>query len=324
MLDSGAPTLYNTLVRNRQGSFMGSYLKDRAYDDFSFLTTQSYLDYKEAYIQFILKYQNEIDFYVNLDIINNAEATWENQKYMESFGLHPIPVFHFGCDTVWLEKYLEEGYDYIALGGMIPNHRATLLPGLDYLWEKFLTDSKGYPKVKIHGFAITSTLLMTRWPWFSCDSTSWVKFGKYGIVCIPRKKLGKYTYDESSWAVNFTPRSASRKIENSKHYQSLSEYEQKEIERYVEEKGYKIGKVELKDVWGLKYTLKEGEKWGNRPKSLGEKGSVEVIIEPGIATDYRMRDEMNIIYYQDLAASQPEWPWPFKPKKAPQGLFRSK
>ncbi len=316
-VDSGAPSLYNTLARADKGAgHMGSYLSDRKYDDFSWITTPDYLRYRDAYIEFIKKYIDYIDVYANLDIINNAEATWANQQYLEAAGIKPIPVWHFGCDVKWLLMYLEKGYDYIAIGGLVPNPPKILIPALDEMFSKYLTDSKGMPLVKLHGFAVTSPKLVVRYPWYSVDSTSWVKFGKYGIVCIPRIRNGVFIYEDSSWSVCVSNRSPSQKIEG-KHFSTLSEAEQNFILEYIHKKGYKMGSSEFHKE-SEDYKLKDNERW------IGKKGSderiVETIVEQGLCNDYRLRDELNIIYYLDLQKSVPEWPWAFKHKSKTRGF----
>lgn len=317
-VDSGAPTLYNTLARkNRGATYMGSHMKDRRYDNFDWLQTEEYLDYRDAYIEFIKKYIDHIEVYANLDIVNNAEATWENQQYMESHGLKPIPVFHLGCDLKWLKMYLDKGYDYIAMGGMVPNPPNILIPALDSLWSDYFTDSIGMPVVKVHGFAITSVKMLVRYPWYSTDSTSWVKFGKYGIVCVPKKIGGKYDYSVSAHNVVVSSRSPSQKLEG-KHISTFSAAERAAILRYFEEKGYRLGKSKTKTV-GEDYELTEGERFVSGRK--GDDGrEVETVIEPGLSNDYKLRDELNIIYYLDLEKSLPEWPWKFKYKKKAKGF----
>ena len=317
MLDSGAPSLYNTLARkDRKAGYMGSFLSERKYDDFSWIESEEYLDYREAYIEFIKKYIDYIEVYVNLDIINNAEATWENQQYMESHGLKPIPVFHLGCDLKWLRMYLDKGYDYIAMGGMVPNPPSVLIPALDSIWSEYLTDDTGMPVVKVHGFAITAVGMVTRYPWYSVDSTSWVKFGKYGIVCVPRKVGGQYDYTKSAWSVVVSNRSPSQKIDG-KHITTFSNAERRAILRYFDKKGYDLGESTFKKV-EPNYKLDNNERFTG-PEQDGWR-VVEVIIEAGLSNDYKIRDELNIVYYLDLERSLPKWPWKFKYKQTIQGF----
>jgi hypothetical protein len=316
-VDSGAPSLYNTLARvDKKAGYMGSYLADRKYDDFTWIESEEYWDYREEYIKFIIKYESYIETYANLDVINNAEATWENQRYMESHGLNPIPVFHLGCDLKWLRMYLDKGYSYIAMGGMVPNPPSVLIPALDSIWSDYFTDGTGLATIKVHGFAITAVGMVTRYPWYSVDSTSWVKFGKYGIVCVPKRVGGKYDYTKSAWSVVVSNRSPSQKIEG-KHITTFTEAERRTILRYFDTKGFNLGKSEFKRV-EPNYKLNDNERFSG-PELHGRR-EVEIINEAGLSNDYKIRDELNIIYYLDLERSLPEWPWRFRYKKTVKGF----
>lgn len=167
-LDSGAPTLYNKLARGNHETkaLMGAIIKNRKHDQFDWVRSKEFLDYREKYIEYIHANKDHLEVYANLDIINNVELTWENQRYLESCGLKPLPVWHFGCEEKWLWRYLDKGYDYIGIGGVNPNPRSTWEPGLDRTFANILCDKDGYPKVKLHGFATTGTRQITRYPWY--------------------------------------------------------------------------------------------------------------------------------------------------------------
>ncbi len=311
-LDSGAPSLYNTLMRqDKDAGHMGSFLGDRKHDDFSYIETEDYKTYRERYIAFILEHLDDLECYANFDVINNPEETWANQQTMEEAGLKPIPVFHLGSDIKWLKMYLDKGYDYLAMGGMVPNPPNILIPALDKIWGEYLTNDDGMPKIKVHGFAVTSVQLVHRYPWYSVDSTSWVKFGRYGVICVPRIVSGKYDYTSNSWNVAVSPRSPSQK-EIGKHFTTYAPAEQKIILDYIHSKGLIYGKSEIFNMESG-YQLKEKER--KFAKELGgDKNTVERIIERGICNEYKLRDELNILYYLDLEKSVPEWPWAFKQK----------
>ena len=186
-VDSGAPSLYNRLSKNekmRNGTTMGSTFRDRKFDTYEYVNTEVYQTFRKGYIEFLKKHKKQLSVYSNLDVINNAELTYENQKLLESEGLSPIPVFHLGNDEKWLKMYVKK-YDYIALGGLIPNPTNVLIPILDRVFKEHILDKDGYPKVKVHGFACTSFRLMRRYPWYSVDSTSARKSGAYGRIFLP-------------------------------------------------------------------------------------------------------------------------------------------
>lgn len=260
----------------------------------------------QEYIAFIKKYKKYIDNYAVLDVIGNAEATLTNQKTMESAGLNPIPCYHYGEDKKYLEYYLKN-YDYIALGGMVPISSKDLIPWLDELFSNYICDKDGMPTVKIHGFGLTALKLMLRYPWYSVDSTSWVMTGRLGAVLIPRKKNDKYIYNIDPFKVNISLNSPTTK-EAGKHLNTFSTIERDEIKKYLQLKGYKIGKAKIKKVKD-DYKLQENEKWFDKKR---DKNTVLIILEDGLSTNYKLRDEINIIYYVDLEKSMNEYPRRFK------------
>ncbi len=54
---------------------------------------------------------------------------------------------------------------------------------------------KANPKIKVHGFAVTSFNLMMKYSWFSVDSTTWLKHAAYGNVMVPKYDIAKKKFD---------------------------------------------------------------------------------------------------------------------------------
>lgn len=284
---------------------------------YSALTQGVKIDIQE-YIKFIQENEDVISIYSNLDVIGDAEATWVNQLIMEKAGLNPIPCFHFGENIKWLKLYLEK-YDYIALGGMVGASNKALMDWLDPLWANHICNEEGLPKIKIHGFGLTSLPLMVRYPWYSIDSTSWVVTGRMGGIFIPRWANNQWIYDGASWKISVSNRSPDRK-EEGQHIDTLTPLNREIVMKYIKEKGYSLGKsrFELADP---KHELAENERWAEKSKGKGEKRKLEIIEEPGVSNRYQLRDEMNIIYFLDLENTRPKWPWAFKTKEVQNGLF---
>lgn len=136
-----------------------------------------------------------------LDGIGDPFKTYQNQTIMEGYGVRPLPCFHYGEDERYLEHYIAN-YDYITLGGMVPISTPQLIHWLDRLWERHLCDGSGNPRVKVHGFGLTSLPLMKRYPWYSVDSSTWVQWAANGMLLLPG--VGQ---------VNVSSKSSSRKIE---------------------------------------------------------------------------------------------------------------
>lgn len=137
-----------------------------------------------AYSEFVKGNQDIIEMASVLDAIGDPVGTFHNQNTLEKLGAEVLPCFHYG--EPWdLCEYYVRNYPYITIGGMVPIPNNKLKPWLDELWAKVLTDKDGYSRVKVHGFGLTARGLMGRYPWYSCDSSSWVQAAANGSIVLP-------------------------------------------------------------------------------------------------------------------------------------------
>ena len=120
-----------------------------------------------------------------LDGIGDPLQTYRNQLHMEALGAKPLPCFHAGEDERYLEHYVKN-YEYITLGGMVGSSTKQLCIWLDRMWERYLTDGSGRPRLKVHGFGITAIPIMERYPWYSVDSSSWIQSAAFGSIITPQ------------------------------------------------------------------------------------------------------------------------------------------
>jgi len=250
----------------------------------------------DEYIAFIKEHSDYIDIYANLDVIGNAEATYENQKYMESKGLKPLPTYHLTSDKKWLKLYADN-YEYLAIGGLAAKLLTgpELLKELDLIFSEYICGPDGFPRLKTHGFGLTSVDLLIRYPWYSADSTSWVLCSRFGSAFVPAIRNGKYDYHVTPMKINFSTRGT--KPDKYNYYNGITPLLKKQVDKYLEFKNYKIGKSEFNEA--------------------GE----EVVVEEGLCNHYRHRDIANIEYFQDLEKAMPEWPWKLTLSKQAKGFF---
>lgn len=174
------------------------------------ITEADYLKYMDGYADSIRKLGDRITFYANVDVIGDPDQTWRNQQYLEKeHGLTPIPVVHWGSKPVVLDRYLNGGYTYIGLGGLLKGgiegraiDRATRRVG-------WLTDTfKQIGSVRTHGFGITfgvtTTTLMSRYPWWSIDNSTWLKEAALGGILVPKKRNGEFIFTEAGFLMKFS------------------------------------------------------------------------------------------------------------------------
>lgn len=173
----------------------------------------------DEYIAFIKTNIEVIEVYACLDCIpgvpgrsatskeryDAAELTWKNYLYMKSEGLDPLPVFHYGEDFKFLDRMLEYGCDYIGIGGLVGIPSDKRRAWLDRLFVR-ITDDKGMPIVKTHGFGMTSVPLIFRYPWFSVDSTTWIKITANGAVYLPAMVNDEFVFDQVPSTVTVSTR----------------------------------------------------------------------------------------------------------------------
>lgn len=165
-----------------------------------------------------------------LDGIGEAQKTYENQIHMEYLGVRPLPCFHSGEDERYLEWYVQR-YPYITLGGMVGASTSQLQLWLDRIWGRYLIDGSGRPKLKVHGFGITSIPLMERYPWYSCDSSSWIQSAAFGGIVDP--KHGPLNISEKSPA----------KHDALQHVSTLSPIEQDYVFKRLEDAGFTYARL---------------------------------------------------------------------------------
>lgn len=153
------------------------------------LSVKDYCDYIARNID-ILRVEDGNVMASVLDGIGDPHQTYRNQLEMEArmkinhgMNVRPLPCFHAGEDERYLEHYVQN-YDYITLGGMVGSSTQQLMIWLDRMWDKYLAPN-GRPRCKVHGFGITAIPIMEAYPWYSCDSSSWIQSAAFGSVIMP-------------------------------------------------------------------------------------------------------------------------------------------
>jgi len=317
-IDSGAHSLYFKHVakvdpKDRDPKSWVNGKLAWGHGDFSFfdLTAGSeFRKYADGYAKFIkaMKAKDPTMLFANIDVISNPQKSWEVQEYFEKeHGLYPVPVIHCHTDMKWVEHYLEreENFPLLGIGGIAQQISKQEYFGWgDKLFTVLCPKSNDYlPLRRTHGFAMTSVELMFRYPWWSVDSTSWVKYSAYGWVALPRSNAkGEFLLDQTPITVNFSRRSGKwsypkhgaihtadnaeapspRAMERAKHYDNLPGAHKEMVVRWLTHIG-----IDLKAVDD------------NRDNT-----------EMDLTNHHRMRSIANLIYFNELQSAIPAYPWP--------------
>jgi hypothetical protein len=241
---------YTTMIRRDKPRKI--FLDSGAYSAFS-KGAKIHLD---RYAEYIERNQDIIQFCANLDDLARdkeaaAKNSADNLKELEKLvpkGMYVMPVYHCREDPKWLRAIIGK-YEYIALGGMVPESSAFLRVWLDEVWGKYLVDKKGEPTIKVHGFGLTAFDLMQRYPWYSVDSTSWVLTGRFGSIL---------TWSDDGRIIKTCISSESpRRRDWDRHFDTLAPPQQAAFSQLVEDRGYKIDELRTvywkRDLWNIDF-----------------------------------------------------------------------
>lgn len=147
------------------------------------LTIEEWEDFIQKYLNWIERHRSIVFAFASLDIeyiVGGDKVQEWNEKYFEPFMLRTgIPVcfvYHpDGTKLTW-EQYCKR-YPYVGLswGGMDTQ-------GGDYTnGAQYLRVAEKYNSV-VHGMAMTRTALLTKLPFYTVDSTTWLVGLQYGEI----------------------------------------------------------------------------------------------------------------------------------------------
>lgn len=277
-MDSGAFSLYFQHLHGKSPEQAKQFPK-----------SAEFREYVKAYAAFLRAFKRDIDVAANVDVIFNPEASFEALEILEGEGVKVMPVIHMGESMVWVQKYLDKGYDYLGFGGFasVKGDRDVFLRWINSAFTLLCPESnKRLPIAKTHGFAVTSWSMLMRFPWYSVDSTSWIKAAAYGGIYVPRKSRGAFSFEKPPLSVCVSQKSPSIS-EFGRNFSSMSSLEREMMEEWLASIQVPLGRVDRN---------------GNE-------------IERGVLTHHKPRSLANLVYFEQLAASVPKYPWPYIPSK---------
>lgn len=266
------PTVWRRVVEESVGSRCELFLDSGA---FSAWSRGISIDLDE-YARFIEERPGVFSVVANLDVIWGSEGGgipslaeidqaaaqgWEQwqvlRRRLAPLGLDPLHVFHQGEDFRWLKRLMSEA-EYFGVSRRQDFSDKENLKWLDQVFT-LLTDDRGYPLRRVHGFGISSLEFLERFPWASIDSTSWVLTGRYGAVFIPLNgRVHKVTVSDQS----------PRQRGEGQHFRTFSRPEQRAIQQYLEEKGFTVeglaGDYIQRDLANIQFFLDLERRWEPR------------------------------------------------------------
>jgi len=165
------------------------------------------------------------------------------QKRFIAKGLEPVPVFHGDTSLDWIKKYQDLGCTLIGIGTS-KDFRGRGFKGARYYFDQVFNYAIKN-NLRLHGLAITSLSMLTMYPWWSVDSSTWSKTAIYGCINFPDKNRNTI--------LNLH---VSEKHSNLVGYNNYAKKQRDEIDKVVAELGFdlrdlRVGKdaVEHRHTW---------------------------------------------------------------------------
>ena len=144
--------------------------------------------------------KNGIEAAVELDT-NDCKETIRNRRYLlaRCKNTEILPVYHYsdfigGVDV----RCLIKTYKRICVGGVAGEG---LGKKAEVLYDYIFSNTKD--KVRVHGLGITAKNILSKYPFYSVDSTSWLGAARYGNMAHEkRKEIAKFKSKEVHYLQN--------------------------------------------------------------------------------------------------------------------------
>jgi hypothetical protein len=152
-------------------------------------------EYFNKYVVWLKQNYQHYDYFAELDIgdIVGQKLVNEWREVLKKENLYSkcVTVYHPGCMNWkdYIDMLEDSTSKYVALEGD-RNNRARL-PYLKLIKECY---TRG---IKVHGFAMTKDSVMSNYPFYSVDSTSWLQTSMYGFVpYFDKNKIKSVAYKD--------------------------------------------------------------------------------------------------------------------------------
>lgn len=154
---------------------------------FSAFTSGGSID-REEFHQWAATWGDDLFWTASLDVLGDARTSLANWKAAKADGLNLVPTVHYGEPPTTLDPYIEEGADFIGLGGMV-GYASEADRLMRWLIPMFRHVRDHHPHVRFHGWGISHPRLVDRLPWWSTDSSGFSSAFRFGTLRLfdPRR-----------------------------------------------------------------------------------------------------------------------------------------
>ena len=135
-------------------------------------------DYIKKYAAFINAYNVKYFFELDIDsVVGIKEVERPRTKLEQLTNKKCIPVWHKSRGKDYWLKMVKE-YDYVAIGGIVTRE----IKQTEYPFFNWFLQEARKENCKVHGLGFTNLVGLTKYPFYSVDSTSWLSGNRFGAV----------------------------------------------------------------------------------------------------------------------------------------------
>lgn len=223
-----AHNLPKLLLQNTERKAILEYI-DKGFKGKLFIDSGAYTAHTKGkkvncddYIEFLNQYSSHFECYAQLDeipgeyqkkktaeqLMGAPERSWENFLYMYE-RVHDkekiLPIFHQGEDFYHLSRMLEwtdENGEHIKYIGISPANDLATSKKIPWISQCFwIIQNSSNPNVKTHAFGMTALDVLERYPFYSADSTTYLRASAMGEFMSPYGRL-YYNHRHSGYSAN--------------------------------------------------------------------------------------------------------------------------
>ena len=139
--------------------------------------------------RFIRSHGHWYTWVASLDVIGDPDRTLSNWRAL--IREYPVvPTVHLLTPLHYLDHYLDQGVERMAIGGMVGNRRLGDPDSPEGQWIQEALDRCAARQVPVHGFGVTSRKVLDLYGWDSVDSTTAVRNAMFRMVLMPDPEKG--------------------------------------------------------------------------------------------------------------------------------------
>lgn len=136
--------------------------------------------YIEDYANFINKHNIKLFMELDIDSVVGIKQVERLRVKLEKLtNKKCIPVWHKSRGKDYWLKLVKE-YNYVAIGGIVTKE----ITSKEYKYFNWFIDTAKKENCKVHALGFTNLKGLTKYPFYSVDSTSWLSGNRFGGVYL--------------------------------------------------------------------------------------------------------------------------------------------